>query len=682
MQFPKRYVLYVCIALALFLRIMLIGNPGFEADISFWKSWGLATDDKGIIEGMKVTNNNYPTPFAYVLGGMVALYSLFADPHNFNQFWSNTNLLFLAISKLFPILADFGIAGIILYIGKHAASLGFPTANPRGRGALTPGVIRNAKRFSFPLIPDSVFMILAITYLLNPIALIDGAWWGQVDSLGLFVFLCALILALKRRPFWAGLVFIISMMTKLQNMIYGPVFFLFIWQLEGYDGLILSLAGALTGFLGLNIEFFLTRNMDRVLASLTENYDYFPWMSLNAFNLWWIVAGAKGMATSDKLSILGIVNAKTIGLLTFSSFYLFAVVQQLFTRAGRGNMFAGRFPSLAASASDRQKTKKSKDTMEGSEVLRAADQEHGATTGALSHLLYSFLTSLILVNAAFFLFQTQSHDRYAYPLSVFLLLWAPLYLYQVSGIRYQGTRYRFPLFIIFYSCFSLIYFYNLHTALVFNYPNNGLPVLSLLTQPIFTIATAYVLLGLFFVFLFAVLRASKMTRMAALVVLVVFVSGLCYLNKPLWSKQPVSLTKIVPYISEQAYGTRQTDKSVQSSFGGPNKWTRLSVQYVFYHHGIGTHANSKHVFDINKQFTKFTTDFGIDTEAGTKASAIFEIYGDGKLLFRSPKMGRFDLPKHAEVNITGVKYLSLVTNDAGDGNYDDHTDWLDPLLWP
>ena len=73
---------------------------------------------------------------------------------------------------------------------------------------------------------------------------------------------------------------------------------------------------------------------------------------------------------------------------------------------------------------------------------------------------------------------------------------------------------------------------------------------------------------------------------------------------------------------------------------------------------------------------------GIDTEAGTKASAVFEIRGDDRLLYRSEPMGRFDLPKHADVDVTGVRRLSLITTDAGDGNYDDHTDWLNPVLWP
>ena len=87
MKFPQWF--WLVLLIAVLLRLMLIPNPGFEADVSFWKSWGLATVDMGIVEGMKATNFNYPTPFAYTLGVLVWLYSLGADPHNFNQFWTN-----------------------------------------------------------------------------------------------------------------------------------------------------------------------------------------------------------------------------------------------------------------------------------------------------------------------------------------------------------------------------------------------------------------------------------------------------------------------------------------------------------------------------------------------------------------------------------------------------------------
>jgi len=51
---------------------------------------------------------------------------------------------------------------------------------------------------------------------------------------------------------------------------------------------------------------------------------------------------------------------------------------------------------------------------------------------------------------------------------------------------------------------------------------------------------------------------------------------------------------------------------------------------------------------FNGAYKKFTVDYGIDTEAGPKASATFEIYGDTKALFISQKMGRYDMPRHIE----------------------------------
>jgi len=62
----------------------------------------------------------------------------------------------------------------------------------------------------------------------------------------------------------------------------------------------------------------------------------------------------------------------------------------------------------------------------------------------------------------------------------------------------------------------------------------------------------------------------------------------------------------------------------------------------------------------------------VDTAAGQRASVVFEIYGDDKLLFRSPKMNKGDLPRQADVSLEGVKTLLLTVNDAGDGITEDH----------
>lgn len=626
LSWSSRTLLLSAVFAGLLIRLALIPNPGFEADVSFWKSWGLATVDFGAVEGLKVANNNYPTPFTYALGAMVWVYRLFADPHNFHDFWQNTNTLFLAVSKALPIIADIAIAGMFLFIGKNAAKLGFPTLSKR-IGGLT------------------VYELASAIWILSPISIIDGAWWGQVDSVGVCLFLVSLILLLSRRTFLAGFIFMVAMMTKLQNMIYGPLFFLFTWQLAGPTGLFQAAAGALTGFIGLNLEFFLTKNADRVLASLTENYDYFPWMSLNAYNLWWIVAGGRGMQVSDKLLSIGIANAKTVGLLLFSATYAFAALRQVFLMIHR------------VLSPD----KKNRDTLN------------------TQHLLRGYLEGLILVNGAFFLFQTQSHDRYAFPLAAFFLLWLPFFLSDAGKNKAQRAL---TAFFFLYGAYTVLYFYNLHTAFAINYPVNTIPLLNTLTGPTLTVATAFGLIGLFTLFVLYLLRRTGASRIAGYISTSLFFLGLLATNIPLITHSPVSLTKFTPYISQQDYGTRQKNRTVQSSFGTPYQWDRLSVQYQFYRKGIGTHANSTYVYDIGKKFRRFTTDVGIDTEAGKNASVAFSLYGDGALLFQSKTLGRFDLPQHIDVDVTGVRFLKLVTTDGGNGNFDDHADWLNPTLIP
>jgi hypothetical protein len=148
----------------------------------------------------------------------------------------------------------------------------------------------------------------------------------------------------------------------------------------------------------------------------------------------------------------------------------------------------------------------------------------------------------------------------------------------------------------------------------------------------------------------------------------------------------VYVENLTPTEYKQDYGGREIDMPTNASLGIKN-WSALSVQYAFYRHGIGTHANSYQIFDIGGLFKKFSFDYGVDTEAGPKGSVTFEVWGlpaqagDWKKLFASQKIGRFDLPRHADISVTGLHLLKLVVTDAGDGITDDHADWLNPKLY-
>lgn len=630
MQTIKKYLLPFLFIAAFLIRVANIPNPGFVADIAFWKSWGIAPFDHGIVWSIFNTNNNYPTPFAYLLWVITSIYSLFANPHIFNEYWNQGNTLYLTLIKLPAILADLGIAAIIYWFTTH---------------------IRSEKKHLHE-IGYLWGLILASLYLFNPIAIFDSSVWGQVDSLGVFLFLVAVICVIKKKPGLAGFFYMVGLMTKLQTMIYAPLFFLFVWQMTGFPGLIRSVIGSTLAFFGLNIEFLLTRNMGLVITSLITNYDYFPLMSLNAYNLWWIVAGANGMQTSDKLLTIGIINAKTSGLLLFSGTYLLAMMQQL--KSG--------FPFL------HMDTKK-----QDGVSLETREWE---TVG-------SFVTGLIIVVFGFFLLQTESHDRYAFPIIAFGCLWVYLFVRDHLTTKDRDVFWTTRIFrysIIGYILFTGIYFLNVHTAFVANYAENGIQWLLFLNTPFWTIAVAYLLLASFIVFL--IVNRKTIPYVLYVITGLVLITSIVGLNLPFMKKQPVSLTKLSPPIHEQQYGVLTTNMPVNARADNSKTWDRLSTQYMFYKKGLGTHAKSRIVYDIGKRFTRFTTDMGIDTEAGPQASVVFEIYGDNTLLYRSPVVKRFDYPVHADVPVVGVKNLTLIVDDAGNGNFDDHADWLNPLLYP
>ena len=585
------FILFV----GLVVRLILVGNPGFEADISFWKSWSLAAIDHGVVWTAFNTNINYPPGFIYVLWLMGKLYSLIANPHDYFSFWRVNNFSFLLTSKSIAIVADLAIAVLLYSFLKQKNKL------------ISLGADNHFLNRNLPLVASAIFF-------LNPTVLLDSAVWGQVESLGLLFTLAAIILLFYRRPLLATAIFAIGPLVKLQNIIFIPIFFIFVLRFFDLKTVFKSLGIFTAVFLAIILPFIIQGKTDQILFLMTVNSDYFPWMSLNAHNLWWIVSKAAGMTTIDKMTVLGIMNAKKVGLYLFSSSYLLACLLTFLKPTAR-----------------------------------------------------NFLLSLTFAIFSFFLLSTQSHERYSYPVVVLLL-----FLYPFLEQKFK------KFFWLIYALFTVNVFFNIHAGLVVNYPFSGLSFLTAVTNNFTTLLNSWLSILLYLMMLPFI--ASQISLFYLFSAAVIFVGLIVFSHASYLFKGKVSLTSFKPIIISQGYGSLEINRSVNSSSGW-KKWNRLSTDYFYYRKGFGTHANSNLVFDLNRKFRSFSTDFGIDTEAPTQASVVFQIHGDGNLLFESQKMGRFDFPQHTKVNVTGIKFLGLTVTDAGDGINGDHADWFNPVLY-
>jgi len=99
----------------------------------------------------------------------------------------------------------------------------------------------------------------------------------------------------------------------------------------------------------------------------------------------------------------------------------------------------------------------------------------------------------------------------------------------------------------------------------------------------------------------------------------------------------------------------------------------LTVAGSSYDKGIGTHAVSEIIYDINGTYQWFSSDLGIDDEASL-GCVRFEIFGDNISLFRSQLL-RSGMVDHCEVYIGNSNQIKLVVSDGRDNTVSDHADW-------
>lgn len=393
------------------LRAVFLPNTGFEADIAYWKSWSLAASDKGIIWLVLNTNYNYPSGFALVLWLVGKLYTIFADPYNFNQYWQTTNFVYLVLCKLPSVIADFGTAWGIWHI------------------------LQKQKVFGIPEFTKKHQSLLVALYLLHPVTIFDGSWWGQVDSVGLVFLIWSVIKLFENKIVPASILLTIGFLMKMQLMVFFPIFLVYVLRKRRLYALVKSVAAIVCTFMIVSFPLSFTGHLNWTIKLITRNADWFPVLSLRAFNFWWLFSNAKGLDISDKIIVFGLTTAKNFGLLLFSASYFFACLLT-FIKPSRIN------------------------------------------------LLFSF----VLAGFAFFLFPTQSHDRYTFPILFLLLIMIPMV--------YKDKKERKKTIGLF-AALSITTLLNINMSMIAEYPKNGIPIVSWINGPSWSILVSIANLVLF-----------------------------------------------------------------------------------------------------------------------------------------------------------------------------------------
>ena len=218
----------------------------------------------------------------------------------------------------------------------------------------------------------------------------------------------------------------------------------------------------------------------------------------------------------------------------------------------------------------------------------------------------------------------------------------------------------------------------MYLSMGWNYPDQVIPSFTRDQTLGLSLVISLIQIILFIIFVVWAIGQIKQIRLIGIIGLVI-IAALFIKNLSYFLNRPVELTWLKPISYRQDYLEPVYNKTVESA-RGVKFWNRLSVNYYFYDQGIGSHAESDITYHLARGFLKFTTDFGIDTEADQSAKVYFSILGDGRELFTSEPKGRFDKPGTTIVDVRGVNYLTLRITKAGESNFGAHADWLDPEL--
>lgn len=257
--------------LAALIRLALLPQPGYLPDLDLHKSWGQALYEQGFEGTLTMPNSpvNYFPNYALTLYVFKGIYAFYVQVlHGADPFGSTvlTELL-----KLPATLADLGL-GILLYVwaGKWA---------------------RGTRRLVAPAL-----------YLLNPGVIYDTALWGQVDSLHTTLAVLAFMAWYSGHRTGAWVLMVAAMMTKLHAIVFLPLLLALALYDDGIRGFVRKRLPAILATAAIaSLPLLLTLGPARLAVGSFGSVAKYPYLTMNAMNVWWPVSRVMGGMVRDDL---------------------------------------------------------------------------------------------------------------------------------------------------------------------------------------------------------------------------------------------------------------------------------------------------------------------------------------------------------------------------------------------
>jgi len=266
----KVFLIFGAIVVAIALRLYLLKFPGYSFDIGTFLSWADSVSQIGIVK-------IYSGAVAIDYPPLIPLIS---------SWWMNLigslNLNNVYGFKLLPTLAELILTVMAVFFA-----------------------LRSNTKYKY--------LFVAFVIVQPATAFVTSAW-GQVDAIMTLLVVLA-FLVIPKNQYASSLILALAILVKPQAAIAVFVYLLWILFKRGVLEFFVQLLVG-TGFIAL-IGFIFMQKGGNFLPILWGSASRYPYVSMNAFNFWWMLYGPQSFSLGDGG---GLISAKVQGFAMFAAF--------------------------------------------------------------------------------------------------------------------------------------------------------------------------------------------------------------------------------------------------------------------------------------------------------------------------------------------------------------------------
>lgn len=191
--------------------------------------------------------------------------------------------------------------------------------------------------------------LAAAAFTFHPAVLYDSAYWGQTDAIVTLFMTAALgVFALQWIALSTSLI-TIALLTKMQAVSLLPLFGL-LFLTSGWKTFLKGIAGSSLTAIALLLPFAIGNTLKTVMHVYLQAVGHYPIVSSAAYNFWWSLYGDAAQSLQDSTLLFGAISHRSAGFLLFGTACI-VILTLLWQTLRPTQPFHVRLPALFLAAS-------------------------------------------------------------------------------------------------------------------------------------------------------------------------------------------------------------------------------------------------------------------------------------------------------------------------------------------